>query len=378
MRMLVVSHSAVTPVNQALFARVAARTGWDVQLVVPRTWRNEYGRIEADRWHEFHGELHRLPVVFRGNIPLHVYAKSLSRVLRHVSPDVVYVHHEPYALATAQVLVGARQFRGGFGFHSCQNIAKRYPLPFARLEQAVYRRADFAFPATESVLAVLRSKGYAGNATVLPFSVDADLFRPAPASGPRPLTAGFVGRLVPEKGVDLLLAALREVPEARAVIVGDGPAAPVLRQQAAVLGVADRVDWRGYVPHEDVAAVYQEIDVLALPSRPIRGWSEQFGRVVIEALASGVPVIASDSGELPRLLGETGGGWTFCAGDAKSFAAALCTAANPQERRARGERGRRVVTERYTLERAADAFAAALLGATAPETREPPLAEGAG
>src|SRR5438128_792895 len=79
-------------------------------------------------------------------------ATRWRRLLRRLVPDAIYVHHEPYALATAQVLRAARDFHGAFGFYSAQNIEKRYPRPIAALERAVHRRADFAFPVTEAVL----------------------------------------------------------------------------------------------------------------------------------------------------------------------------------------------------------------------------------
>jgi glycosyltransferase involved in cell wall biosynthesis len=62
------------------------------------------------------------------------------------------------------------------------------------------------------------------------------------------------------------------------------------------------------------------MDVLVVPSKTVPSWKEQFGRVVVEALACGVPVIASDSGELPNLVNETGGGWLFREGDARHLA----------------------------------------------------------
>jgi len=141
------------------------------------------------------------------------------------------------------------------------------------------------------------------------FGVDPDLY--APGSGlqekDRELTVGYVGRLVEEKGVGLLLEALSGIEGAwRAVVVGGGPALTALQNQAQRLGVASRVTFREPVPSAQMAAVYRGMDVLVLPSRTRPNWKEQFGRALVEAMACGVPVVGSDAGEIPHVIGDAG------------------------------------------------------------------------
>ncbi len=115
-----------------------------------------------------------------------------------------------------------------------------------------------------------------------------------------------MGRLIPHKGVDVLLRAVAADPRLHADIVGDGTDSAMLRALAASLDVEDRVSFRGHVDEADLTGVYPRFDVLAVPSVPMPGWLEQFGRVVVEAQASGVPVVASASGALPEVVGDAG------------------------------------------------------------------------
>ena len=198
----------------------------------------------------------------------------------------------------------------------------------------MYRHASFAIVPAWGTADVLRRKGYGQRIEEIPFEIDFDRFHTQGLSaleraelrlGDDVLTLGYVGRLVPEKGVDTLLDALAALPRGkfRAMIAGTGAAAEGLRNHASELGIADQVSWLGYVPYAETPAVYRQCDVLVVPSRTVPRWKEQFGRVVIEAIACGAVVVASDSGELPRVIHATDGGWVFPEGDAQALASRL-------------------------------------------------------
>ena len=364
MRLLVVSHACVMAVNQALYSRVAALTGWEVDIMVPARWRNEYGRQRPQRVDGFHGQLMPLPVLLAGNIPLHTYVARLRHRLRALAPDAIYLHHEPYAIATAQFVLAARSAvpKAPIGIYSAQSLVKHYLWPITAAERMVHRHADFALPVSEEVAEALRAKGYKGRVDVLPLAVNVAALRPDEAAEPRvgTPTIGYVGRLATEKGVDTLLEAMSRLGahEARALIVGEGADRGRLERLSQALGLGDRVEWPGYVPHDRVASEYRRMDVLVVPSRTVSSWKEQFGRIVIEALACGVPVLVSDSGELPRLIERTGGGWVVAEGDADALAAALRSVLPDREERVRrGAAGRAYVERELSLDAIAARFA---------------------
>jgi glycosyltransferase involved in cell wall biosynthesis len=365
MRLVVVSHPCITPANQDFYARVQARTEWEVTILMPSRWKNEYGHLRPSRWPTFRGDLVELPVALAGNIPLHVYLARLHRRLRDLRPDVLYVHNEPYAAATFQVVRAARDLdKTTIGFYSAQNLNKHYGWPVSQMERWVYARTNFAFPVSREVADVLQSKGYRGVAEVLPLPVDTERFHPhseLARDNSRPFTAGYVGRLAEEKGVDTLLEALGllKSKDLRLLVVGDGPAREALASKAGEIGVGERITWAGYVPHDSVEAAYREMDVLVVPSKTVANWKEQFGRVVVEALACGVPVIASDSGGLPTLMNETGGGWLFGEGDARQLADILDAVREGADTTSRtvATRGREAVRRLFDADAVAQQFA---------------------
>lgn len=370
MRLLVVSHPCVTPVNQKLYATVERQTDWDVTLVAPASWDSEYGTRHLERWPTFEGALHAVPVALSGNVPLHVYRSTFLPLLHDVQPDAIYVHNEPYAASTAQVLAAhwLSQADAAFGFYSAQNIQKSYPPPFRWTEQQVYRASSFAFPCSETVNETLRAKGYTDTTTRLPLGVDSDRFdRAQDQSAPPALNApdasviiGFAGRVVEEKGLDTFMDALGKVRNLswHFVILGDGDFVPELKRKAKRLGLTDRVSFLGYIDHEEVPRYLAAMDLAVLPSETQPNWKEQFGRVIVEALAAGTPVLGSDSGEIPRLLDRTQGGLTFPEGRPHACAERLARLVeHPSLRKQLAHRGEDYVTTRYTHEHLAQSFA---------------------
>jgi glycosyltransferase involved in cell wall biosynthesis len=375
MKLLVVSHACITPVNQAFYAEIEKLTGWRITLVLPSAWRTGYSAPAAvSRWKDFHGSIHPLPVWKPGNIPLHLYKNSFLQLLRSEQPDVIYMHHEPYGLATFQVFLANRlTVRCPIGFYAAQNIAKSYPFPIRWMESQVLAEASFCFPVTQGALSILRARGYRGAAQVLPLAIDPGLYHPMPewaagrraalGIGPAEFVVGYLGRLVEEKGIDTLLRALATIPEKpwRCVLAGSGPHEQTLRAHAAALGIADRILFPGYVPHEEAPGWLSLFDVLTLPSETRPHWKEQFGRVLTEANACGTVVIGSDSGEIPGVIADTGGGIVFPEGNVQALAAAVnLLIDHPGRRDDLARLGAESVRERYDQSYLASRFIATI------------------
>ena len=100
-----------------------------MDLVIPSAWNSEYQEgVKVSRLPEFKGEIYPLPVLKPGNIPLHVYRDRLTKLFRDARPSYIYVHHEPYGLATAQCYLANRlSVKCPIGFYAAQNIFQDIP-----------------------------------------------------------------------------------------------------------------------------------------------------------------------------------------------------------------------------------------------------------
>jgi glycosyltransferase involved in cell wall biosynthesis len=364
LKLLIISHACALPENQRLFANAAALGDWDVTLVIPKVWLSEYGRpLEASLLPGFDAQLIPIPVVNNGKVPLHFYRTRPARLIKSVAPDVIYSHNEPYAFSTIQWCWGNRRsVNVPFGFYSCQNIVKRYPVPFRQAERWVYRNSLFAFPITRTVEEVHRNKGFKGDSTILPLGFDSSLFpvRKRAENATGGFRFAYLGRVVEEKGLLTLVKALAALPDKRwhLEIFGSGPFETIVKGKVDELGIGQHMKWQGFVPQKEISTRLAQVDAVVLPSETRGNWKEQFGRVLIESLASGVPVVGSDSGEIPIIIRGSGGGIVFREGNVESCTAALQRMMTDEDGRKRmAEGGERYVRDEYDLRNLAERFA---------------------
>ncbi|MEU1752814.1 glycosyltransferase family 4 protein [Micromonospora matsumotoense] len=292
-----------------------------------------------------------------------MFRRFASADLPTEPPDVVHLIGEAAYLSTWQVLRLCRRHWPDVPttLYAAQNVVTRFPVPFPMLEQAAYRSVRMALPITPQARDVLYAKGFRGASTIVPLGVDARIFRP-PTRTDRDgrFTVGFVGRLEAHKGIlDLLRAA--ELVDCDVLLVGEGSLTAEIDLAAARR--PGRVRRHGWVTHDRLPALIGAMSALVLPSvevvqRNVLPWvgiplREQFGRVLVEAMACAVPVVGSDVGEIPHVVGDAG--LIFPAGNVTALAERLTRLRDEPGLSDRlAARGMRRVETEFTWERVAD------------------------
>lgn len=342
MKVLYVSKAAVV----AAYRSKLRALGQQVELtaVIPERWGSE----EVEGSEVAACPIRRERAWLHGHNHLHLYPDAAA-ILDSERPDLLHIDEEPYSAVTFQFVRLARRAGIPSLFFAWQNLYKRLPPPFNALRRYVYRHADAAIAGTETAVRVLRRGGYQGPITVIPqVGVDPAVFAPNAEAGiarrreiglsDDAFVVGYGGRLVPEKGVQVLVAAVARTDGAHLLIVGDGPQRPELERLAARLGVTDRVRFAGRVPSLAMPSWLAAMDALVLPSSGNAGWVEQFGRILVEAMMCEVPVVGSRCGEIPEVVGEAG--LLFEKGDVEGLSVHLDRLRDPARRRALSRRGR--------------------------------------
>jgi glycosyltransferase involved in cell wall biosynthesis len=338
-KLLAFSHAGVLEVNRAIFQAMAEVADVEVLLIVPTSW-------QGDLIHDLKFEICTsdmkirvcpLPVIFSGNGSLFFYRHPLRSIVEEFQPDFVFIDEEPWSFAAAQAFLATRGFPGAF--FTKQNLKKKLPAPFRALEKWIFSQSSYAFSVAEEVTEVLHWKGYKKRVEYLPHSYDPELFKPLEPKDRLALrqtiglpldscVVGYFGRLTEEKGVHDLLKAMSlalkapELSHLHFLWVGNGPLFSEVKKEIerAPNGRATLIP---AIPHHEVGKTLAATDILVLPSRTTKAWKEQFGRILVEALACGAALIGSDSGEIPNLIRRTGGGLVFKERDSGDLLAKL-------------------------------------------------------
>ena len=279
--------------------------------------------------------------------------------LRKLDADVMVVH-EPNPVAIVAHAIARPKARLVFWVHAeVVRPAWRYRAFYRPFLRRMLKRADRIVVASPQVAALADElQPFRDKCSVIPYGLDPDQHAETPASARRvealksegndPLVL-FVGRLVPYKGVDVLLRALATV-QARAVIVGDGPLRATLEQLAVQLGIATRVTFAGNASATELTALYNACDLFVLPSVTK---AEAFGMVQLEAMSCSKPVISTDllSG-VPWVNQHRVTGLVVPPGDASALAAAMQMLLNDKDLRTRmGACGRERVESEFSIRR---------------------------
>jgi len=358
-RLLSIGHSYAVSLNRRLAREMSlvGRGQWEVTCAAPKIFygSNDLAPVELVRTPTDDFPLVALDAYLTSRVHLFSWGAALRDLMRQAW-DVVHAWEEPYILAGWEIArLTPRNAR--LVFLTMQSNPKRYPPPFSWFESDSMARASGWVSCGNSIEQnLLNRPGYAAPHRMIPLGVDVETFKPDPQarrsaldalgwSGDGPPIVGFVGRFVPAKGLRLLMRALEQVREPyRVLFVGSGEMEAELRQFCSRRADRGRVL---HVPHHEVPRYVNAMDLLCAPSQTTTRWREQFGRMLVEAAACGVPVVGSESGEIPTVIGNAG--MVIGETDLQGWVSAISELLGSPARRAElGAAGLARAHERYT------------------------------
>lgn len=335
MKILVVSHTYIVDLNCEKLrelAKLSTHDGSEVEVtvVVPKRWRpgGVQNKIIEPAFKD-EGNFRIVPIAnfSQNNQGMLCFGWELVNLLRQFKPDVIQVEQGSKSIAYAQLITLNRLLglKAKMLFFTWWNLPYQLKFPISLLEAYNLKGTDGIVVGNRDGFEVLRDRHYSGPMRIMPqLGIDERIFRPQSQPElaaqyqikPDDFVVGFVGRFVPEKGLMTLAKALTGLREYhwKWLVLGRGPLEMELKQWAEAEGLGDRLILVESVPHDAVPHYINLMSTLLLPSETTyqfktmtaAGWKEQFGHVIIEAMGSRVPVIGSDSGEIPNVIGEAG------------------------------------------------------------------------
>jgi L-malate glycosyltransferase len=328
-KILYIGHTYTVHANHAKIAALAREPNVEIVLITPPGWRGPLYNNTTDSFDTSIAPnvVHTIvPAYFIGKESGYCYGPALFRIVRQFQPDIIHVEQGSHALSYAQTLLAARLFspRSKSLFFTWWNLPYRLRGLKWMAERFNIARSEAAIVGNSAARTILQAHGFRGSVHVLPqLGIDcACTIRTRSDSDS--FTIGYAGRITKEKGVLDLIEAAAHMPskdKARLYFVGSGDVLDEAKRLAAYHGIAFL--HHAPVRNDELPKHLAKMDVLVLPSRTTSQWVEQFGHILLEAMAAGVPVVGSSSGEIPNVIGDAG--YIFPEGDVLSLAARLDT-----------------------------------------------------
>jgi glycosyltransferase involved in cell wall biosynthesis len=311
MKILYVGHTYTVRANQAKIAALARQPGVKITLVTPHAWKGPLYENQTDLFdssiapHVDHKIVRAYGI---GKEGAYFFSPKIFSIIAKVRPDVVHVEQGAYAVVYTQILLALKLFSPDSRalFFTWWNLPYE-PRGLKRwTERFNLKHSAAAIAGNAAAKEILRTHGFSGPVSVLPqlgIDIPADIRTP---SRHEVFMVGYAGRISMEKGVLDLVRAVAQMEQAkkRLYFIGNGDILSDVKREAAYLGV--ELEHRAAVRNDELIEHFSKMDVLVLPSRSTPQWVEQFGHILLEAMAAGLPVVGSSSGEIPNVIGEAG------------------------------------------------------------------------
>lgn len=315
MRILIIDKTAGLDSSHERHQAIAAMPDVELHVLGPKHWIENRRPVE---WNPPQDTIYtpHIGYVFGKDYYARAgYYAGLCRTIFQSKPHLIQLLEEPWSISAMQALLTTRILNPKIPlfFYTWENIFRPWQYPsragfiYKFIDKAMHRYSAGALCATKGAKEVLLKKEFQKPAAILPYGIPNYFFSsPFNSTCSRPFTVGYTGRFLDMKGIDLLLEAIAACPDTRLLLIGSGEDEAKYRSFCKENNLDNRVEWIPPVPESKIPEMMQKMDVLVLPSRQTGSWMEQLGRVLIEAMALGVPVIGSSSGAIPEVIGDAG------------------------------------------------------------------------
>lgn len=334
MKILLIDQNIVDPIHREKWILLAGKEDIKILAVSPSEWIDNFKTLACPPSPNPVFPIKSYRVIFPGKENRSFFVRGLLHELNRFRPDVIICFEEPFSFFALQTTIYRAIVapKAKLVFYTWDNRAKGHDFGYrpARLYAAIQRfvlaRAELLLTANEEGTAFFKS-AYPLTVKKLYFGVSSvKEERSASAASDEALTVpkdtfivGYVGRILEAKGIETLIRAAAKIKsKIRVIVVGNGPDTPRLKRIADELALSDKVRFLPGVPSVEVKDLMRRFGVLVIPSRTTPIWKEQFGRVIVEAMSCGVPVVGSTSGAIPEVIGD--GGLVFPEGDEEALA----------------------------------------------------------
>jgi glycosyltransferase involved in cell wall biosynthesis len=320
MKILYIWHAAVEKNYRKLFSEMAKEN--EIFLITSHRWyegsRDQFFNRDPEIDKNF--KIFKFFAVFHNHIRSFFYLNffKMIYILLKVNPEVIYLREEPFSINAFQWVFLAKIFskNAKIVIESDENLLINHPKLFLLIEKYVLNKIDCLACVPTKGEELYRSKNFKKKILKTFNFYNEELFKPIAKNiaikelklslSSNPIIFGYAGRITEEKGIEDLLNAFlmlfKENQNTMLLIAGKGETSYENKLKSFVKENNINVYFLGPLPLEKLVFFYNALDALILPSHSTSWWIEQFGRVIIESMACGTPVIGSSSGEIPVVI----------------------------------------------------------------------------
>lgn len=318
MKVLFVWHAAIEPEYRKLFVELSKEVE-QLIVIAPSSW-TEGGRLQylENKKNDLDYNLIPLSVIFRNKIRFHFYPNffKIISIAKTFKPDVLHLFEEPFSFVCSEFISIFKMFSPNTKLiiESFENLDVVQRNIFHYIQKFNLKNTDLLINIPQEGELIWRSRGFRGYIKKGNVGVDTKKFfkNYEFLKNKERLRIGYVGRVTPEKGLDTLIEAFLALINGgfnvELSVVGSGNEDYInkLKNKLNKLILENKVFFEESLDSDNLASLYNKIDILVLPSLTILRWKEQFGRVLIEAMACETVVAGSSSGEIPVVIGDAG------------------------------------------------------------------------